>query len=141
MIVRPMKPTERENVAEIYLRDRQRYFPWVAQPNITDFARDSRGEALFVAEINGQIAGVASLLRLMDFIHLLFVAPEFQHLGVGHALIQRMRQEAVGTLTLKCVIDNEAALKFYASEGFAIKREDRIAVPANYTLIDTVKAR
>ncbi|GAX01650.1 GNAT family N-acetyltransferase [Secundilactobacillus silagei] len=141
MIVRPMKPTERETVAEIYLRDRQRYFPWVAQPNITDFARDSRGEALFVAEINGQIAGFASLLRVMDFIHLLFVAPEFQHQGVGHALIQRMRQEAVGTLTLKCVIDNEAALRFYASEGFAIKREDRIAVPANYTLIDTVKAR
>ena len=141
MIVRPMKPTERETVAEIYLRDRQRYFPWVAQPNITDFARDSRGEALFVAEINGQIAGFASLLRVMDFIHLLFVAPEFQHQGVGHALIQRMRQEAVGTLTLKCVIDNEAALRFYASEGFAIKREARIAVPANYTLIDTVKAR
>ena len=141
MIVRPMKPTERETVAEIYLRDRQRYFPWVAQPNITDFARDSRGEALFVAEINGQIAGFASLLRVMDFIHLLFVAPEFQHQGVGHALIQRMRREAVGTLTLKCVIDNEAALKFYASEGFAIKREDCIAVPANYTLVDTVKAR
>ena len=55
MIVRPMKPTERETVAEIYLRDRQRYFPWVAH-RTNDFDHDSRGEALFVAEINGQIA-------------------------------------------------------------------------------------
>ncbi len=75
----------------------------------------------------------------MDFIHLLFVAPEFRHQGVGHALIQRMRQEAIGNLTLKCVIDNEAALKFYAHEGFTIRREDRIAVPANYTLIDSAQ--
>jgi len=139
MRVRPMKPTERATVAAIYLRDRQRYFPWVAHPELTDFNHDSRGEALFVAEIDGQIAGFASLLRVMDFIHLLFVAPEFQQQGVGHALIQKMRHEAAGTLSLKCVIENEAALKFYASEGFVIRREDRLAVPANYTLFDTVK--
>lgn len=139
MKVRPMKPNERPTVAAIYLRDRELYFPWVAKPSLEDFNHDSSGEAIFVAEINGQIAGFASLMRVMDFVHLLFVAPEFRYQGVGHALIQRLRQEAVGTLTLKCVIDNEAALKFYAGEGFAIRREDRIAVPANYTLIDMIK--
>ncbi|GAX04446.1 GNAT family acetyltransferase [Secundilactobacillus pentosiphilus] len=136
MKVRPMKPSDRQAVAAIYLRDRELYFPWVAKPNLADFDHDSSGEALFVAEVNGQIAGFASLIRVLDFIHLLFVAPEFRHQGVGHALIARMRQEAIGSLTLKCVINNEAALKFYAGEGFAIRREDRIAVPANYTLID-----
>lgn len=138
MKVRPMKPNDQPAVAAIYLQDRQRYFPWVAHPDIADFIHDSQGEAIFVAEINGQIAGFASLLRVMDFVHLLFVAPEFRHKGVGHALIQHLRQEAVGTLTLKCVMDNEAALRFYAHEGFAIKREDRLAVPANYTLVDII---
>lgn len=134
-----MKPSDRQAVAEIYLRDRQLYFPWVAHPDITDFNHDSRGEAVFVAEIDGQVAGFVSLLPVMDFIHLLFVSPEFRHQGVGHALIQRMRQEAIGNLTLKCVIDNEAALNFYAHEGFKVRREDRIAVPANYTLIDSAQ--
>lgn len=134
-----MKLSDRPAVAAIYLRDRELYFPWVAKPQLADFDHDSSGEAVFVAEINGQIAGFASLMRVMDFVHLLFVAPEFRHQGVGHALIQRLRQEAVGTLTLKCVIDNEAALQFYASEGFAIRREDHLAVPANYTLIDRNK--
>lgn len=131
-----MKPSDRQAVAAIYLRDRELYFPWVAKPNLADFDHDSNGEALFVAEVNGRVAGFASLIRVMDFVHLLFVAPEFRRQGVGHALIKRMRQEAIGSLTLKCVIDNEAALKFYAGEGFAIRREDRMAVPANYTLID-----
>lgn len=136
-----MKPGDRQAVATIYLRDRQLDFPWVAKPDIADFDRDSRGERVLVAEIDGQIAGFASLMRVMDFVHLLFVAPEFRHQGVGHALIQAMRQDAVGTLTLKCVIDNEEALKFYAHEGFAVKREDRMAVPANYTLVDTTSQK
>ncbi|WP_246147489.1 GNAT family N-acetyltransferase [Secundilactobacillus folii] len=134
-----MKRADRRAAAEIYRRDRELYFPWVAHPKLKDFAHDSRGEALFVAVLDGQIAGFASLYRVMDFIHLLFVAPEFQHRGVGHALIQALRQEADQPLTLKCVIENEAALRFYDHEGFVIRREDRIAVPANYTLMDTVQ--
>lgn len=137
MTIRTMKRSERRAVAEIYLRDRELYFPWVAKPKLKDFDHDSCGEALFVAEEDGQIAGFASLYRVMDFVHLLFVAPEFRHRGVGHALIETLRREANTPLTLKCVIENEAALKFYDHEGFVIKREDRVAVPANYTLIDT----
>lgn len=135
--VRTMKENDRQRVAEIYQQDRERYFPWVAQPQLDDFDSDSRGEAIFVAEVDGQIAGFASLYRVMDFVHLLFVAPEFQHQGVGKSLIRALRKEATAPLTLKVVIDNESAMKFYQNQGFVIKREDRFAVPSNYTLIDT----
>lgn len=136
MQIRKMKHSDQITVAKIYQEDRTRYFPWVAAPDLTDFKRDSQREAVFVAEINGDIAGFVSLNRVMSFIHLLFVAPAYQHQGVGHALIDMMRREASGPLTLKCVIDNVEALKFYDHEGFIIKREDHLAVPANYTLID-----
>lgn len=136
MKIRKMTSADESAVAAIYLKDRQLYFPWVAKPALADFNHDSKGEALFVAEIDGQIAGFVSLYRVMDFIHLLFIAPEYRRQGVGHALLTVMRREAKGPLTLKCVMTNEDALKFYASEGFVIKRENRLAVPANYTLID-----
>ncbi|WP_263850014.1 hypothetical protein [Secundilactobacillus paracollinoides] len=32
-------------------------------------------------------------------------------------------------------------MKFYDKEGFVIHRENRLAVPANYTMIDTLEDR
>jgi len=48
-----------------------------------------------------------------------------------------MRQYATAPLTLKCVMSNENALKFYAQVGFQIIKADRDALPPNYTLRDT----
>jgi GNAT superfamily N-acetyltransferase len=136
MKIRPMIAQDKPALAEIYRRDRERDFPWVAHPQLSDFERDSANESVFVAEIDGEIVGFVSLYRVMNFIHLLFVSPDYRHQGVGHALLEAMRQEATGMLTLKCVIKNEAALQFYAQEGFSIRREDWLAFPANYTLQD-----
>jgi len=40
-------------------------------------------------------------------------------------------------MTLKCVMANEGALKFYARVGFRVVKADRDALPPNYTLRDT----
>lgn len=141
MIIRELTAADRPVVADIYLVDRQRFFPWVAQPELADFERDSNHELVLVAEMDGEIAGFISFYRLENFIHLLFVSPKHQRCGVGHALIEAMRQQATAPMTLKCVTTNENALIFYRREGFEIIREDRFAVPNNYTLKDTHEER
>jgi len=124
-------------LAQIYLTDRQQDFPWVVRPELKDFERDSRGELVMVAWVDGQRAGFASFYRLANFIHLLFVAPGARQQGVGEALLTELRQYATAPLTLKCVMENEAALRFYAQVGFHIVKADRDALPPNYTLRDT----
>ncbi|AVK62518.1 GNAT family N-acetyltransferase [Lactobacillus sp. CBA3605] len=128
---------DRTALAQIYLVDRQQDFPWVTNPRLQDFDQDSRGEFVLVAWIDGKRAGFCSLYRLANFIHLLFVDPAFRQLGVGENLLTEMRQYATEPMTLKCVMANEAALRFYAQVGFQIVKADRDALPPNYTLRDT----
>jgi len=135
--IKPATAADQVALAEIYLVDRQQDFPWVTNPQLEDFQDDSRGELVLVAWIDGQRAGFCSLYRLANFIHLLFVAPDFRHLKVGESLLTEMRQYATAPLTLKCVMSNENALKFYAQVGFQIIKADRDALPPNYTLRDT----
>ncbi|ETY72855.1 GNAT family N-acetyltransferase [Lactiplantibacillus fabifermentans] len=130
-------PADTQQLAEIYLVDRQQDFPWATDPQLADFEHDTKGEFVLVAWIDGQMAGFCSLYRLANFIHLLFVAPGYRHLKVGEHLLAEMRQYATEPMTLKCVMENEAALRFYAKVGFQIVKADRDAFPANYTLRDT----
>jgi len=92
---------DRTALAEIYLIDRQKDFPWVTAPRLADFDHDTRGEFIQVAWIDGKRAGFCSLYRLANFIHLLFIAPEFRRQGVGESLLTEMRQYATEPLTLK----------------------------------------
>ncbi|BDZ32348.1 GNAT family N-acetyltransferase [Lactiplantibacillus sp. WILCCON 0030] len=128
---------DQAELAELYLIDRQQEFPWVTDPRLADFEHDSRGEFVRVAWINGRLAGFCSLYRLANFIHLLFIAPDFRKMGVGESLLTEMRQYATEPLTLKCVMANEGALKFYSRVGFQVVKADRDALPPNYTLRDT----
>jgi len=135
MEIRPMRIAEQGQLAEIYLKARQVSFPWVQDPQLADFKRDSMGESVIIAAIDGKIVGFASLNRLLAFVHLLFVDPDWQRMSVGHRLIEEMDKRTQRPLTLKCVIENKPALAFYKREGFEILRKNRNDVPANDTLI------
>ncbi|MFC6181389.1 GNAT family N-acetyltransferase [Lactiplantibacillus daowaiensis] len=135
--IRPATAADQAALAQIYLTDRQQYFPWVVNPALNDFEADSRGEFILVAWQGNQRVGFSSLYRLANFIHLLFVAPAARQQGVGEALLTELRQYATEPLTLKCVMANEDALRFYAKVGFQIVAADRDAFPPNYTLRDT----
>ena len=135
--IKPATDADRAALAEIYLVDRQQEFPWVTDPKLQEFDYDSRGDFVLVAGVDGPRAGFCSLYRLANFIHLLFVAPDFRHLKVGERLLTEMRQYATEPLTLKCVMANENALRFYAKVGFQIVKADADALPPNYTLRDT----
>ena len=134
--IKPATDADRAALAEIYLVDRQQEFPWVTDPKLQDFDYDSRGAFVLVAWVDGQRAGFCSLYRLANFSHLLFVAPDFRHLKVGERLLTEMRQYATEPLTLKCVMANENALRFYAKVVFQIVKADADALPPNYTLRD-----
>ncbi|MFB9769085.1 GNAT family N-acetyltransferase [Lactiplantibacillus modestisalitolerans] len=141
LAIRPATPADQAALAAIYLTDRQQDFPWVANPQLADFERDSRGEFVLVAWLDGQRVGFCSFYQLANFIHLLFVDPGYRHLQVGARLLEEVRQYATAPITLKCVMANEAALRFYAQVGFQIVAADRDAFPPNYTLKDTQRAQ
>ncbi|GKT03812.1 GNAT family N-acetyltransferase [Furfurilactobacillus sp. WILCCON 0119] len=135
--IRPATVADYPRLEQIYLVARQRAFPWVHQPRLTDFDRDSRGELILVAELNQQVVGFTSFYRLASFIHLLFVDPAFHHQHVGTALIGGLRTIATEPLQLKVVIQNEAARAFYAHHHFRETKRDVLATPPNITLEDT----
>ncbi|GEK29590.1 GNAT family N-acetyltransferase [Furfurilactobacillus siliginis] len=128
------------SLEKIYLEARRESFPWVINPQLTDFERDSHHETILVALQNNQAVGFLSFYRLANFIHLLFVDPNHQHEHVGTQLITAIRQVATGPLQLKVVTENEAAQKFYAQLGFREIKRDLLARPTNITLEDTALA-
>ncbi|MDY6817191.1 MAG: GNAT family N-acetyltransferase [Halobacteriales archaeon] len=97
---------------------------------------DDENVRLYVALEEGQLVGMASAKRTSsppifvrgDAIHLkeLYVAPEHRRTGIGSALLGAIKDwataEARSHLTLSVEAQNEAALAFYQSHGFEIKR-------------------
>lgn len=83
-----------------------------------DLDRETEGETLLLAELDGRIAGFAAVWEPDAFLHHLYVDPAMQRRGVGRALIDGMRRLCGRPLELKCQANNRAALAFYKKLGF-----------------------
>ncbi|WP_412989290.1 N-acetyltransferase family protein [Pediococcus siamensis] len=136
----PATKTDYPQLAQIYQQSRKATFPWVQHPEISDFIRDSEGEYLLKAVLNQKIVGFLSFYQSANFIHLLFIDPEYMHHGVGTQLLQAIRLQATDLVTLKCVRENTNALAFYKAQGFKIIGRSLWRKPPYYTLKDTKKA-
>ena len=89
-----------------------------------EFTGKTRDELILVAEFDHEIVGFISLYEPGCFIHHLFVIPNHQRKGIGKALLLNIIQRAeTSNLSLKCNIENEAAIAFYDKFGF-IKTEE-----------------
>ena len=137
LLIRPANVTDYPALAKIYLDSRKQDFPWVENPQLSDFERDSRHEYILVATIDNVPVGFLSFYRLANFIHLLFVDPKHYHQHIGSQLITAMRRQATAPMELKVVLANEAARAFYKQLGFIERKRDVAATPPNITLIDT----
>ncbi|MBM7568948.1 GNAT family N-acetyltransferase [Paenibacillus sacheonensis] len=93
---------------------------------------DRAGEALFAAEIDGELAGAGGLSRIeraglpaIGRVRRVYVMPRFRRFGVGSALMREV--VALASLHYEELVlrtDNPAADALYASFGFR-KAKDR----------------
>jgi GNAT superfamily N-acetyltransferase len=90
---------------------------------LDEFRLQIAGESLFVARVQGEIAGFVSVWVADNFIHHLFVAPAYQGRGIGQVLLRYCQKLHGLPLSLKCVEANRRACRFYEQNGWIEKQK------------------
>ncbi|MDP7980205.1 GNAT family N-acetyltransferase [Bacillus sp. WLY-B-L8] len=104
----------------IYLESRRKNFHWadIEEMTLEDFDKDTVEEYIILVEENNHILGFVSLYLPENFIHNLFVHPDYSGKGVGGELLNASIEKMNKPLRLKCVSENEKAMKFYETKGW-----------------------
>jgi ribosomal protein S18 acetylase RimI-like enzyme len=76
----------------------------------------------YVAELNGEIAGLLALKIEDKQLDQLFIAPEYQGRGVGTALLQFAKQKLPSGMWLRTAERNTKAIAFYKAAGFLFEQ-------------------
>jgi len=123
--IRKYTETDREELQQIYLLSRRQAFHWMPLDafHLSDFEKDTEGEQILIAEIDGQPAGFISIWMPDNFIHHLFVHPGFMKKGIGKTLLNAGIAQLGGRAALKCLKQNENAMSFYKANGWEITEE------------------
>ncbi|MFO1039514.1 MAG: GNAT family N-acetyltransferase [Geminicoccaceae bacterium] len=118
--VRHATPAELPACAELYARVDAASHPWnPPNPDAVDyFLSFAEREEIWLAEIDGRLAGILSLFRPESFVHSLYVEPAFQGRGVGRALLDTVQATTPDPLSLKVEEPAAPARAFYAHLGF-----------------------
>ena len=99
--------------------------------SVTSLQALTEGECIFVAKLNGKIAGFVSVWPDGNFVHHLYVLPEFQKQGIGNALIEKCRVSFGLPLRLKCGKNNRKARQYYENTGW-LKESESIGPDGPY---------
>jgi putative acetyltransferase len=92
---------------------------WQAQEDLrTRYLERAR---IWVFEERGELLGFMALAD--DYLAALFVRPDRQGRGVGHALLQEAKLQGA-RLHARVFVENEQAVRFYRRRGFVIEREE-----------------
>ncbi|MGL4715886.1 MAG: GNAT family N-acetyltransferase, partial [Aeromonas sp.] len=120
MHIRPMTSDESPQLADLFLKSRQKTFDWVdpACFQHQDFATQTEGETIWVATRGGDICGFLALWQPDYFIHHLYVDSQWYGQGTGRALLEHVLANALCPPTLKVAMRNHAALGFYHHLGW-----------------------
>jgi ribosomal protein S18 acetylase RimI-like enzyme len=120
--LRPYRAADHDACAALYAAGRRHAFHWCegSRFRLEDFARDSQGEAITVAEDGGRVVGLLSLWMPDHFIHLLFVDPARHGRGIGRRLLRHAEVVFGDWSWLKCQSQNTRALAFYEHCGWTI---------------------
>lgn len=109
------------DLQRIFLEVRQKTFYWVEDTkdyHLTDFERETEGEFVLVAVLNGKAVGFISLWMADNFIHHLYIDENYQHQNIGTLLLDEAIKIMNSPIKLKCLVKNENAVKFYEKKGF-----------------------
>lgn len=120
MNIRVANELDYSDLRMIYLESRRKNFHWADIDGMTleDFDKHTIGEYIILAEEDAHILGFASLYLPDNFIHNLFVHSDFLGKGVGRQLLNASIEKMNKPLRLKCVSENQKALKFYENMGW-----------------------
>jgi putative acetyltransferase len=83
----------------------------------------AEGQQFWVPEMDGVVAGIMTLLP--GFVDKLFLAPHWQGLGIGSALVEKAKDLFPQGLELHCAQQNYSACHFYEAHGF-VPHEHRL---------------
>ena len=131
LAIRPGLEADLAACAALYERVVRDTFTWFDSSELTDqpFWEAAPHEALYVAHVEGRLAGFASLYTPHNFLHSLYVEEEARRQGVGSALFDHVRLYTDGPLSLKVQKRNTGALDFYLTRGLAIAGEGDVDWP------------
>ncbi|PZM12171.1 GNAT family N-acetyltransferase [Rhizobium tubonense] len=121
--IRRARAEEMPTLADIYLTVRRTTFTWVDPGRFhrEDFSTHTKDETLFVC--HNEDCGIAGFLALWEpenFIHMLYIRPEFQGQGAGTALLNALPNWPRRRYRLKCLVKNKRALAYYEAMGFEV---------------------
>jgi ribosomal protein S18 acetylase RimI-like enzyme len=94
-----------------------------------------KGWSLYVADDGGRIVAMLAMHLPDRHLDQLFVAPEYQHKGLGRRLLGFTRTHLPDEIWLRCVRENDRAWRWYEREGFVFEKqavEPRIGFTMKY---------
>ena len=119
----------RESLIEMILKiQRQEFQILITREDQPDLAAIPRfyqqGNGNFwVAECDGLPVGFAAVWTADNFLHHLFVDPDWQGKHIGSALLAQVERTFTASGTLKCLMENKNALRFYQRHGWTIEAQ------------------
>ena len=119
-MLRASRPEDMEEIVEIWLLASLQAHDfvdascwWQAQEDLrTRYLDHAR---IWVFEERGELLGFMALVD--DYLAALFVRPDRQGRGVGHALLQEAKLQGA-RLHARVFVENEQAVRFYRRRGF-----------------------
>ncbi|MDU5193192.1 MAG: GNAT family N-acetyltransferase, partial [Mixta calida] len=94
MRIRPFTEADRPFLRTLFLASRKANWTWLDSSawQLEDFDQVVLGESVLVAEEDGHRLGFAAFLENDNFLHSLFVDPQFQGRGAGSALLKAVQE-------------------------------------------------
>ncbi|NQV68719.1 MAG: GNAT family N-acetyltransferase [Pseudohongiella sp.] len=138
MTTREFEAKDRKALSTLYLETRRQCFDWLDVNSLqqSDFDRDTAGEKIWVCEVDGKLVGFISVDESDNFIHHLFILPQFSRLGYAAQLLQTCLNNIGRPARLKCVAANINAFNFYQAKGWHTVSMG-LSVDGEYHLMET----
>lgn len=136
LVIKEYSYSEKKKLSQMFYQIQSEEFSWVDKSTLSldSFEKSTDGEIIYVALVNGEIAGFISVWKQDSFIHNLFVEKQYRRLGVGKRLLEKVIAIFNKSLTLKCVKKNINATQFYLRNGWKIENEQTSSDGAYYLM-------
>lgn len=92
--------------------------------SLEELKKQVQGETIQIARISGIAVGFVSIWSQDNFVHHLYIRPQYQSRGIGTMLLRKCQDRFGLPLRLKCLKSNLEACKYYENAGWIEESED-----------------